>query len=265
MTREDIYTLEVGKAGERRLEILNAVYNPQSVRLLKEGGLKQGSCVLDMGCGTGLLSHEMAKIVGENGSVLGIDQSEQQLKLARAKSRKNEKFCSCSAYELKSLDQKFDLIYCRFLLCHLLDPKAVLSDAFSCLNPGGVVVLEEMTGTSSLSSNIPSPTFKQWIGGLEQVQQMQKSDFSIGEKLPTLLHEIGFTVEIAKMFQPMLITPYEKELLRLGIVEIVPKFLEMGCYNKDQLDSAISELKGLENDKSFIPTFLRIAQIVARK
>ena len=55
----------------RRLEILNAL------------DLKPGHQVLDIGCGGGHLLEELAKAVGPNGKVFGLDTSEDQLKQAK--------------------------------------------------------------------------------------------------------------------------------------------------------------------------------------
>ncbi len=55
----------------------------QRLRTLAVLALRAGEHVLDVGCGPGLLAHDMALQVGRSGQVAGIDKSEAMLKLAR--------------------------------------------------------------------------------------------------------------------------------------------------------------------------------------
>ena len=55
----------------------------QRLRTLQVLALRAGEHVLDVGCGPGLLAHDMALQVGTSGWVTGIDKSEAMLKLAR--------------------------------------------------------------------------------------------------------------------------------------------------------------------------------------
>ena len=48
----------------------------QRMRTLEALQLSAGEIVLDVGCGSGLLAHEMAALVGERGRVIGVDASE---------------------------------------------------------------------------------------------------------------------------------------------------------------------------------------------
>jgi len=54
----------------------------QRMRTLEALQLKVGEFVLDVGCGTGLLAHDMATLVGEDGRVVGIDNNQHRLMLA---------------------------------------------------------------------------------------------------------------------------------------------------------------------------------------
>ena len=54
----------------------------QRMRTLEALQLKAGEFVLDVGCGTGLLAHDMATLVGAGGRVVGVDNSQDMLMLA---------------------------------------------------------------------------------------------------------------------------------------------------------------------------------------
>lgn len=49
---------------------------------IKKADIKPDDKVLDICCGTGMMTREIAKIVGEKGEVIGLDFSEKMLKIA---------------------------------------------------------------------------------------------------------------------------------------------------------------------------------------
>src|ERR1700752_4393831 len=84
------YVVQVGEAGKTRLDLLNNVFGPYSERFLNLAGLKNGMHVLDVGCGTGNMSCKIAELIGTTGSVVGIDNSAEQLLIAQEQAKKNK-------------------------------------------------------------------------------------------------------------------------------------------------------------------------------
>jgi len=76
------YLLAVGEAAARRLLMLDEIFGPHSQELLGRAGLTQGMRVADIGCGTGLVSLWIAAQLGAGGSVMGVDMSGEQLRIA---------------------------------------------------------------------------------------------------------------------------------------------------------------------------------------
>ena len=122
MDDKERYDFEIPKEG-LDYDILDLAFNPTSETFIQNAGIKPGVSVLDVGGGSGIMTHYLAKQVGPSGSVLSIDNSPEQL--ARAKrfceqqGDSNVSFKELSAYDLDSLGEHFDLIYCRFVLHHL--------------------------------------------------------------------------------------------------------------------------------------------------
>lgn len=106
----------------------------------------EGKNVLDIGCGDGKYSMELYKIIGNNGSILGIDPSVEAINNANTvylnTLREGVKFTVGNIYELK-FDKKFDCITITGVLHHLPDPaRAILeiskfSDTIVCMEPNG--------------------------------------------------------------------------------------------------------------------------------
>lgn len=112
--------------------------------------LKPGEKVLDLACGTGLVTFKASNAVGPSGSVVGVDISTDMLAEARTKLEKhtlsNVQLCQHSITELESLAQlhnrKFDAITCASALVLLPGPGAALEQWTKYLKPGGRLITD---------------------------------------------------------------------------------------------------------------------------
>src|SRR5580765_5090693 len=69
----------------QRLLTLGEMLNPFTRRVLRDAGIRPGMKVLDVGCGPGEVSLILGDLVGPTGSVVGVDASEDVLRVARAR------------------------------------------------------------------------------------------------------------------------------------------------------------------------------------
>src|SRR5262249_43133385 len=123
--------------------------------VLLEAGLRKGMRVADFGCGVGVVTRMLGEVVGPSGSVTGVDVSGQQLIEAAAWCKShgltNTTFVQADACRSGLRRSSFDLVYCRFLLLHLRDPKACLREMRNVLRPGGIIVVEDGDLASAMS------------------------------------------------------------------------------------------------------------------
>lgn len=69
----EIYALNTGESGARRLDMQSEFIHKESTKHLERAGLTTGYIVIDVGCGTGFMTRHMASIVGPKGHVYAID------------------------------------------------------------------------------------------------------------------------------------------------------------------------------------------------
>jgi SAM-dependent methyltransferase len=99
---------------------------------------RPGERVLDLGCGFGETTLQLAGLVGESGSALGIDVSEPFIEAARkeAEGVANVDFMVADVQTLE-LPREFDYAYARMGLMFFANPVAALRNVADALNPGG--------------------------------------------------------------------------------------------------------------------------------
>src|SRR4249919_1285763 len=78
------YVISGGREGYERLRLLARVRWPETAQLFADIGVGPGQTCLDLGCGGGAVTMELAKLVGSSGRAIGIDMDEVKLELARA-------------------------------------------------------------------------------------------------------------------------------------------------------------------------------------
>jgi len=111
-------------------------------RAAREAGLAAGGSALDVACGSGKLTAELAKLAGSSGRVVGIDFSPQMLEVAR-REHPGLEFLEGDALNLPFDDASFDASTIAFGLRNLADPVRGLREMLRIIKPSGrAVVLE---------------------------------------------------------------------------------------------------------------------------
>jgi demethylmenaquinone methyltransferase/2-methoxy-6-polyprenyl-1,4-benzoquinol methylase len=133
-----------------RYELLNTIMTAGLHRLwnreaVRATGLRPGDSALDLACGTGSLTRDLAKRVGPEGRVLGIDFSREMLRAAKARPAPNIEYRLGDATNLEGIPSgAYDAATIAYGARNIPDLDALFSEMARCLRPGGVAVCLEI-------------------------------------------------------------------------------------------------------------------------
>jgi ubiquinone/menaquinone biosynthesis C-methylase UbiE len=117
---------------------------PAQEKLLAMAALEPGDFVLDVACGTGLVTFTAASQVGRAGSLVGTDISEEMVNRCRAAASArhigNVAFLRVDAEQLRFQDNVFDAALCSLGLMYVPDPAQAVAEMCRVLGPGGRAV-----------------------------------------------------------------------------------------------------------------------------
>jgi len=120
---------------------LDAQIGPLGLVAFQRAEIKPGERVVDVGCGCGQTSLELAERVGPNGSVLGVDISQPMLNRAQERQKElgvtNLEFLNADAQTHQFARERFDLIFSRFGVMFFEDPIAAFRNLRTALRPNG--------------------------------------------------------------------------------------------------------------------------------
>ncbi len=262
------YALATGEKAVSRLDLLERIFGPATRHLLSAAGLCSGMRVAEIGCGIGLTARWMSTQVGPGVSVTAVDSSPEQLQIAEKNAADagatNLSFREGNAYETGLPRDSFDLVYSRFLLCHLTDPAKALAEMSSLLKPGGILVCEDHDD-GGIFTEPPTHAYKRLVEISAAVNHSHGLDSYVGLKLPRLFRETGFTQPETKVNQIAVLRGKEKRFWELTLREAASAILAAHASTSEELDAICEEMRKIAQDESILLMLARVTQVWARK
>lgn len=182
---------------------------------MKKMDVGPGQSALDLCCGTGDWTISLAQTVGETGRVVGLDFSQNMLKVAKEKIAQeqlsNVELIQGNAMELPFEDDQFDYVTIGFGLRNVPDYLQVLKEMQRVLKPGGMAVcLETSQPVIPIYRELYYFYFrymmplmgKYFAKSFKEYSWLQESarDFPGMEKLAQMFWQVGFVNVIYKPF-----------------------------------------------------------------
>lgn len=181
-----------------RLRIQHEIWRAPMLDLLDAAGFRAGQRLLDLGCGPGWSSVELARRAGPGGFVQARDASPRMIAAAVARAQADgltwiHAELADAAAPLPPAS--FDGVYARWIFCWLPDPLPALRAVARGLRPGGrLAVADYLRYAPDIALRPSGRAFQRGIEAVEASWRAAGGDPRIGEKLPQLLEQAGLRV-----------------------------------------------------------------------
>lgn len=269
MAENNAYILGTDQAELYRLGIQHQVWASEAQRGWDLAGFTAGQTILDLGCGPGFCSKELAFITGATGKVIAVDKSAQYIdhlkKVAQLQQLKIEAIAKDFAH-LELEENSLDGMYCRWALAWPADPLPIIRKVLKALRPGGKMVIHEYFNWTTHQTEPQFPTLNKAIAGALQSFHDAEGEINIGRALPGILESEGMQVDnvrlMAKIARPQEATWQWPK----GFYEVYfPKLVALGFLTDDEVIRALSELEQLEENPNAMICCPLMVEVIATK
>jgi SAM-dependent methyltransferase len=243
---DDDYILGTDAAELERLRFQHQVWVKELYLLAERAGLRAGQRGLDLGCGPGFTTFELAHLVGTRGHVLARDQSERFLTTLRAEAARLEMpqiEASLGPVETLAFPAaSLDFAYARWLFCWLPEPLPVLRDLTRALRPGGVLVLQEYVDWGAMQLLPNGPAFTRGVEACLASWRAGGATINFAAELPALAPRAGLVIEhFAPRARLGAVGSLEWRWLDEFFRSYLPKVVERGLLSPRELEEWLLE------------------------
>ena len=209
--------------------------------------------VLDVGCGTGVVTRAAHKYLGTAGRVSAVDNDRAMLQVAKEAADglgAPIQWLEGDAARLPFGDSQFDIVYCQQALQFLADPLATLTEIRRVLRPGGRIALNTWRGVRDRgASQVLGGVLARHLGPDAARELNAPCGFGNPEALGMLLSESGFTLLYSGVLVETLRVASAESLLDLASL-----ITSLGPWLKDLTADArrrlVSDLDNTLNDSA---------------
>jgi ubiquinone/menaquinone biosynthesis C-methylase UbiE len=263
------YILGNNEAEILRLETQAALFEPLTKQTLLKVGLKKGMSCIDIGCGSGSVTKLMANIVGDTGSVVGVDTDNKYLDFCNrtVTKRKNLEFIQDDICKSTlSTARQFDVVYSRFLFHHLTDRKEAVRSMKRLVKNGGTILIQDVDHGSGSWLCYPENKMVDTLRKLYvALIRKEGGDPLVGRKLYKMLIEESINVNL-DCYSPCIVMgqePYGSLGWKLA-ESIKPRILSKRLQTEQEYNKMYEALRVLAKNKESFVTYSRFFSAVGR-
>ncbi len=253
-----------------RLLLQHRVWRPRMLDSWRKAGITTGQTIIDLGCGPGYASTELAEIAGPRGHVLAIDRSPRFLQRLQRQ---------CDAYGVTNIETReaditsIDLrgidahaLWCRWVFSWLPNPAPAIASIRDSLRPGGVAVFHEYLNYSTWKLAPASPAFEKFVTAVINSTARTGANIDSAAFLPSLLEandmEILALNPIMDVVEPLnFVWQWPAAFMR----EFAPTLVRTGDLTPEDEVRAIEALASAEKSEVVRMVTPVVLEIIARR
>ena len=196
------YVLGTHDAEMERLGLQHRAWRQRALEAWRSAGIGPGQTVLDVGCGPGYASLDLAELVGSSGRVVAIDKSERFLRALDVVCRER-RIDNITTYPADLDAGEFPDVFahrawCRWVFAFVKNPRAVLERIVTSLAPGGAIVVHEYFDYATWRAAPRCSELEEFVAAVMASWRDNGGEPDIALSLPHWLEELGYEVRSAR-------------------------------------------------------------------
>jgi SAM-dependent methyltransferase len=239
MADEREYVLGTHDEEIARLGLQHRVWRPRALDAWLQAGFTTGQTLVDIGCGPGYATIDLAEIAGPSGRVVAIDRSQRFLDALGANAARrclpNIEIVNAELDGDGLPEVAADGVWVRWVFAFVRQPRELLARIVRLLKPGGRIVVHEYFDYSTWRLAPRSEVFEQFVRTVMATWRADGGEPDIGMDLPRWMNELGIRVlslrPIVDVITPSsFIWEWPKAFVEVGLARLVA----LGRMTSDQ-------------------------------
>lgn len=194
---DSTYLLGSHDAELARLAFQHRVWAEAAYALWRRAGFRRGDRLLDLGCGPGFASLDLAHLVGPEGRVVAADAAPRFLDhVRRLAAGQGVGWIEPVEVDAARLDlgERFDGAYARWLLCFLAEPERAVDGVARHLAPGGRFAVTDYFNYRAFTLAPRSAAFDRMVGAVQEMWRASGGDLDVMSRVPAIFERAGLAV-----------------------------------------------------------------------
>lgn len=264
------YVLGTGDVEIERLALQHRVWRARALDAWRRAGITIGQTVVDVGCGPGYATIDLASIVGSRGQVIAVDQSRRFLDVVEAQRRhhglENVEGLELDLSATPLPDLRADAAWCRWVLCFVPRPRDALAAMVRAVRTGGVLILHEYFDYGAWRLAPRSPQLEEFVAAVMTSWRESGGEPDVALDLPGWLEQAGCRIEslqpIIDMVPPASYTwQWPARFIASGLVRLV----ELGYLTADRSAAISAAFARAEQEPQTRMITPGVLEIIARR
>lgn len=204
--------------------------------------LSAGKSVLDIGCGPGTITVDLARLVTP-GPVMGIDRSQEAVDAARGllEGASHVSFEAGDLFSMRFADRSFDVVHAHQVLQHLDDPVGALVEMARVCRSDGLVAVRD-GDYASMTWYPEYPELDRWLDLYRRTARANGGEPDAGRRLVAWARAAGCADITASASAWCFATPEDRRWWaetwadRITVTELAARVRELGLADQEELD-----------------------------
>jgi SAM-dependent methyltransferase len=251
-----------------RLGLQHRVWRPRALDAWRRAGFTIGQQLLDVGCGPGFATLDLAEIVGPTGQIIAVDRSKRFIAALESALRLRD-LNNVADYEI-DLDEsdlpavKVDGAWCRWVFAFVKKPHNLLTRLTNTLKTGAALVIHEYLHYSTWRILPRSSEHEDFVRIVMETWRADGGEPDIGVNLPMWLKELGFEIKslipIVDIVSPSnFVWQWPKTFVQSGL----RRFVSLGSITSERAEKILEAFTLAENIPHTLMVTPTVIEIIA--